>query len=51
MRVSLWSFISISLVVIVTPGPDTLMTVRSTLLSSVKQSGWQHRPRRHAARV
>lgn len=32
MTASLWSFILISIVVIVTPGPDTAMTIRGTLL-------------------
>lgn len=32
MTASLWSFILISLMVITTPGPDTAMTIRATLL-------------------
>jgi len=37
---SLWAFLGISLLVIVTPGPDTALTVRNTLLGGQRGGGF-----------
>jgi threonine/homoserine/homoserine lactone efflux protein len=37
---SLWAFLGISLLVIVTPGPDTALTVRNTLLGGRRGGGF-----------
>ena len=39
MTQSLWAFIGISLLVIATPGPDTALTVRNTLLGGRRGGG------------
>jgi threonine/homoserine/homoserine lactone efflux protein len=31
---SVWAFLGISVLVIVTPGPDTALTIRNTLVST-----------------
>ena len=40
MTQSLWAFLGISLLVIVTPGPDTALTVRNTLLGGRRGGGF-----------
>jgi threonine/homoserine/homoserine lactone efflux protein len=40
MTQSLWAFVGISLLVIVTPGPDTALTVRNTLLGGRRGGGF-----------
>jgi threonine/homoserine/homoserine lactone efflux protein len=40
MSQSLWTFIAISLLVIATPGPDTALTVRNTLLGGRRGGGF-----------
>ena len=40
MSQSLWAFVGIALLVIVTPGPDTALTVRNTLLGGRRGGGF-----------
>ena len=40
MTQSLWAFVGISLLVIATPGPDTALTVRNTLLGGRRGGGF-----------
>jgi threonine/homoserine/homoserine lactone efflux protein len=40
MTSSLWTFVGISLLVIATPGPDTALTVRNTLLGGRRAGGF-----------
>src|SRR5690242_1486038 len=40
MTQSLWAFVGISLLVIATPGPDTALTVRNTLLGGQRGGGF-----------
>jgi threonine/homoserine/homoserine lactone efflux protein len=40
MTQTLWAFVGISLLVIVTPGPDTALTVRNTLLGGRRGGGF-----------
>lgn len=40
MSAQLWAFLGISLLVIVTPGPDTALTVRNTLVGGRRAGMW-----------
>src|SRR5438874_2718603 len=40
MTQTLWAFLGISLLVIATPGPDTALTVRNTLLGARRGGGF-----------
>jgi len=40
MTQSLWAFLGVSLLVIATPGPDTALTVRNTLLGGRRGGGF-----------